>query len=73
MLMGVLRYTQDGSTGASDGEEISDQWRAESDEASGEAAPHTHTHTQRSAPVRVGTDGTVWTAERTFNYWLNFQ
>ena len=43
--MGVLRYTQDGSTGASDGEEISDQWRSESDEASGEAAPHTHTHT----------------------------
>lgn len=38
---GVLRYTQGGSTGASDGEGISDQWRAESDESSGEATPHT--------------------------------
>ena len=39
------RYTQDGSTGASDGDEFSDQWGAESDGGNGEAVPHTHTHT----------------------------
>ena len=47
---GVERYTQDGSTGVSDGDGFFDQWRAESDAESGEAAStHTHTHTHTTA------------------------
>lgn len=50
---GVQRYTQDGSTGASDGESrFSDQWGAVSD-GSGEAATHTHTHTPPTRPQAI--------------------